>query len=265
MKPELFLANHSAFSRAEFLAALRSRGRGNATVDSHLTRWRRQGRVVRVKPGVFLRVEEPVQPGATSPDFLALASRMAPDAVLGYHTALEAHGVAQSVFERFTFLTWTKTRATSFRGRRFVPVRPRAALAAAHFGLAWVESLERRGIAIRVTTVERTVADVLDRPGLSGGIEEVWRSLQAVPAVDPAALETYVLALDSRTAVAKVGFYLESRREELAVPDAMLERLRAHIPRSPVYMDRERRGRLVARWALFVPSMLLGQEEGGWL
>ena len=265
MKPDVFLASHSVFSRGEFLDALRSRGRGNTTIDSHLTRWRRQGRVVRVKPGVFLRVDDPSLPGATNPDFFALASRMALDAVLGYHTALEAHGVAQSVFERFTFLTWSKTRGTSFRGRRFVPVRPRASLAAADFGLAWAESLERRGIAIRVTTIERTVADVLDRPGLAGGIEEVWRSLQAVPAVDPAALERYVLALDSRTAAAKVGFYLESRREELAVPDAMLERLRARIPRSPVYMARERRGRLVARWALIVPSVLLGQEEGGWL
>jgi hypothetical protein len=37
-------------------------------------------------------------------NFLLLASRMAPDAVLSHHSALEAHGYAQSVYERFYLL-----------------------------------------------------------------------------------------------------------------------------------------------------------------
>jgi len=131
--------------------------------------------------------------------------------VLAYHTALEVHGVAQGAFERLTFLTWTKARPTSFQGRRFTPVRPRASLLAAESGTAWIERADRGGIEIRVTTIERTVADVLDRPELAGGTEEVWRSLHVIPALDPKALEEYVVLLASRTLAAKVGFFLESR------------------------------------------------------
>ena len=261
MKPEAFLAGHAVFAREELATVLRRRGRTDATLDSHLTRWRRQGRIARVKPGVFLRLAAATGP-APVPDFVAIASRMAPDAVLAYHTALEVHGVAQSAFERLTFLTWTKARPASFRGRRFTPVRPRASLLAAEGGKAWVERADRGGIEIRVTTIERTVADVLDRSELAGGIEEVWRSLHAIPALDPRALEEYVVLLGSRTLAAKVGFFLESRRDELVIPQAALERLRTRIPRAPVFMDRRRKGRLVARWALIVPQDLLERGDG---
>ncbi len=262
MKPETFLAGHTVFSRRELAVVLRRRGRTEATVDSHLTRWRRQGRIARVKPGVFLRLAAAPAGPALVPDFVAIASRMAPDAVLAYHTALEVHGVAQSAFERLTFLTWTKARPTSFQGRRFTPVRPRAPLLAAEGGERWTESADRGGVEIRVTTIERTVADVLDRPDLSGGTDEVWRSLHAVPALDPTALEEYVVLLGSRTLAAKVGFFLESRRDELVIPPAFLERLRTRIPRAPVFMDRNRKGRLVARWALIVPQDLLERADG---
>jgi predicted transcriptional regulator of viral defense system len=256
LKPETFLTTRSLFRREELAAVVRDRGRAEATVDSHLGRWLRLGRIARVKQGVFIRLDAAAGPLGRFPDFVALASRMAPDAAVAYHTALEAHGLAQSVFERLTFATWTKTKPTSFAGRRFVPVRPRAPLWAADRGERWIERTERAGIEIRVTSLERTVIDVLDRPALAGGVEEVWRSLAAVPAIDPEPLEEYVRLLSGRTLAAKVGFFLETHREELVVPDALLERLRARIPRSPVFMDRSRKGRLVPRWSLVVPREL---------
>lgn len=71
----------------------------------------------------------PGEIAANSPvDFLLVASRLAPDAVLAYHTALEAHGYAQSLFERLFFLTTTKAKPVRFRERQFVPVLPLAGL-----------------------------------------------------------------------------------------------------------------------------------------
>lgn len=263
MRPESFLTRHSLFTRDELAAVLGDRGRAAATVDSHLTRWRQQGRIARVKQGVFIRPDAIGGRHGSSTDFIALASRMAPDAAVAYHTALEAHGFAQSLFERLTFVTWTKAKPTSFEGRLFIPVRPRAPLLASGRGERWIEQIDRAGLEIRVTSLERTLVDVLDRPDLAGGVEEVWRSLHAVPALDPRLLEEYVNLVGSKTLAAKVGFFLEARREELVVPAALLERLRRRIPGAPVYMDRRRKGRLVSRWALLVPAELLDGEVGG--
>ena len=55
MKPEIFLNTHRVFTRAELQSALQ--GRVRATVDSFLSRWRRQGRIDRVKQGVFVRLD----------------------------------------------------------------------------------------------------------------------------------------------------------------------------------------------------------------
>ncbi len=259
MKPDAFLARHRLFSREELVTALA--GRSPATVDAHLARWHRQGRIVRVKQGVYVRRDS--DRASSQPDFIALASRMAPDAAVAYHTALEAHGFAQSLFERLTFVTWTRVKPVEFLGRRLTPVRPRAPVAERAGGEPWVELVDRSGLEVRVTSVERTVVDVLDRPSISGGAEEVWRSLEAVPAIDPEPLVDYVQALGSHTVAARVGCFLDARRAELAVPSETLDRLEVMRPRQPVYLDRALGGSLDRRWNLIVPDWLSGRRPGG--
>ena len=260
MKPDAFLAYHNLFTRGELAAALK--GRRPATLDAHLARWRRQGRIERVKNGLYVRRDpEGFAARAPLPDFIALASRMAPDAAVAYPTALEAHGCAQSLFDRLTFVSWTRTRPVEFMGRRLTPVRPRASLLEKCGGEAWVETLDRAGLEFRVTSLERTAVDVLDRPCLSGGIEEVWRSLAGLPAIDPDALLEYVRVLENRTLAARVGFFLETRREDLAVPGSVIEELHAARPNHPVHLDRALGGRLNSRWRLIVPEELVEGHE----
>ncbi len=252
MKPDHFLATTPLFTRDELIAALP--GRAPATVDAHLARWVRQGRLLRVKSGLYVgRPPGSTEPWEPTPDYIALAARMAPDAAAAYHTALEAHGCAQSLSDKFTFITWTRARAATFRGRRLSPVQPRCELRARHAQQAWIDVLDRNGLEVRVTSLERTVADVLDRPSIAGGLDEVWRSLMAIPAIDPDALLAYVRVLANRTLASRVGFLLDSRQRELAVPDATLASLQSLLPAQPVHLDRARGGRLVRRWRLIVP------------
>lgn len=258
MTPATFLATHALFTRDEFAAAVASRGLCPATISAHLARWRRQGRIQAVKRGVYARSPDAQAGAGALPDLLALASRMAPDAALAYHTALEALGVAPATHERLTFVTWTKAKPVEFRSRHFVPVRPRAPLAGLKdLGERWIERIDRAGVECRVTSLERTVVDIMDRPDLAGGIHEVWRSVASVPALDPDAIEEYVFILRRRALVARLGFLLESRRDELAIPAATLDRLATLRPGSPMYLDRKRPGRMVARWNLIVPLALL--------
>ena len=170
MKPLDFFAAHPVFTRAEFATALGNRRPAlSRTVDSHLGVYLRAGRIGRVKRGVFFAVR-PGDAVASAPvDFLLVASRVAPDAVLAYHTALEAHGYEQSVFEQLFFLTQLKVKPVTFRGRAFVPVASPQALQRQRLSDTSTVELERRGLMFRATSVERTAVDVLDRPDLAGG------------------------------------------------------------------------------------------------
>jgi predicted transcriptional regulator of viral defense system len=124
-----------------------------------------------------------------------------------------------------------------------------------------VKTLERAGVAVRVTSLERCLVDALDRPDLSGGWEEVWRSLELVEFFDLDRVIEYGLLLDNATTAAKVGFFLEQHRDVLMVEDRHLQPLRERRPKSPHYLARRPRngGRLVAGWNLVVPPRTLDQ------
>jgi predicted transcriptional regulator of viral defense system len=261
VKPLDFFAAHPVFTRAEFATALGDRRSAlSRTVDSHLGAYLRVGRIGRVKRGVFFAVR-PGEAVASAPvDFLLVASRLAPDAVLAYHTALEAHGYAQSVFERLFFLTQRKVKPVTFRSRAFVPVVPPQVLQRKRLSNTSTVELERRGLTFRATSVERTAVDVLDRPDLAGGLEEVWRSLSAIPLLDLRVAVEYVRLRGLATLAAKVGLFLERHSEHFSVPERVLDELQSLRPRAPHYLDRSRRGKLVAAWNLIVPTALLEGE-----
>lgn len=251
MKPSDFLTRHPVFTRAEFERALGERGpRSPRTVTSHLVRWQREGRIRKLKAGLYVGA---AAPGLGSPDPYAVAARMAPDAELAYHTALELHGHAQSVFSTLTFTTWSKVKPLAFAAHRFRPVRPRAALRKPAPQGRWSVRLERPGGPLLVTSLERTVVDCLDRPDLAGGLEEVWRSLAGVRALDLPVLMAYFERLARPLLAARLGYYLEGRAEDLLVSRRHLASLRERRPRSPVSFDRRRPGRFVPAWNLVVP------------
>lgn len=115
--------------------------------------------------------------------------------------------------------------------------------------------MDRSGMEVRVTSLERTMVDVLNRPDLSGGCEEIWRSLESVEFFDLDKVVEYALLLGNATTAAKVGFFLEQHREPLMVKEKYLKSLRSLRPRQPHYLDRDKRksGRLVSGWNLVVP------------
>ncbi len=67
---------------------------------------------------------------------------------------------------------------------------------------------------VHVTSRERTLVDALDRVSLSGGWEEVWRSLEMMSNLDLNSVVMYVAALGNATTVARSGL-LEQHSEHL--------------------------------------------------
>jgi predicted transcriptional regulator of viral defense system len=123
---------------------------------------------------------------------------------------------------------------------------------------------KRSGVDLRVTSLERTFVDVLDRPDLTGSWEEIWRSLESVEFFDLDQVVEYALLLENATTTAKVGFFLEQHRETLMVDDVHLDPLRKLCPRQPHYLTRgKRRGcRWVKEWNLMIPIDILNRSWG---
>src|SRR5262245_51989773 len=170
MRSADFFANHPVFTHEDYLAARGVRGnRSPRTTDSLLTQYVAAGKLLHVRRGIYASVPAGAASETFQLDPFLLATKLATDATVAYHAALQFRGKAYSVWHRLTVLTRSHVRTLVFQGSEFVSVRPPRALD----GLAdlggGIVSEPHAGGTVRVTTFERTLVDVLDAPDLAGG------------------------------------------------------------------------------------------------
>ncbi len=265
MKHDAFFRKHPVFTGEELADYLSSHGEfGGRTQESLLAYHQKAGHVVRIRRGLYAVIPSGADTESYPVDPFLIAAKLTPDSLLSHHTALEFHGKAYSVQTHITYsasrpLAPLTFRSHVFRGTRFPHTLLRSGKI--HVG---VLTPERAGMELRVTSLERTLVDVLDRPDLSGSWEEIWRSLESVEFFDLDRVVEYALLLGNATTGAKVGFFLEQHREPLMVEDRHLKALHELRPRQPHYLDRARRtsGRLVSEWNLVVPREVLERAWG---
>jgi predicted transcriptional regulator of viral defense system len=258
-----YFAGHPVFRLDDFAAAHQADdvvkpASSLAIIKHHV----QAGNLLRIRRGLYAVVPRGVRPADLQLDPYVLASHLASDAVVAYHGALQFHGRAHSLSRRVQFLTASRARPFEFRGTQYVPVPVPPPLGAlADFGGGVLQS-QRAGAPVRVTSLERTMVDVLNAPRHGGGWEEIWRSLESVEFFDLDAVIEHAFKLESALTVARVGFFLEQHRDSLMVEEQHLARLGQRAPAHPAYLDRAKRepGRLVARWNLIVPERVLNRS-----
>ena len=259
MKHDEFFRNHPVFTGKELADHLSSLGEvGGRAREALLAYHRKAGRIVQVRRGLYAVIPSGTDPDSYPVDPFLVAAKLTPDAVLSHHTALEFHGKAYTVHTLLTYSALRPLGSFTFRTHVFRGTKFRQALVRLgkeHFG---VSIAERSGQELRVTSLERTLVDVLDRPDLSGSWEEIWRSLESVEFFDLDKVVAYVRLLGNATTGAKVGFFLDQHRETLMVEDHHLHLLRNMRPKQPHYMNRSKwkSGRFVSEWNLVVPREL---------
>ncbi|MDD3642182.1 MAG: transcriptional regulator, partial [Candidatus Krumholzibacteria bacterium] len=265
MKHDAFFRNHPVFTVKELAGYLSSLGEvGGRAQEALLAYHRKTGRLAQVRRGLYVVIPPGANTDSYPVDPFLVASKLTPDAVLSHHTALDFHGKAYSVHTRLIYSASRPLGPLTFRGHSFRGTKFRQALlrlGKENFG---VSSAERSGQELSVTSLERTLVDMLDRPDLSGSWEEIWRSLESVEFFDLEKVIAYTRLLGNATTGAKVGFFLDQHRGSLMVEDRHLGVLHGMRPKQPHYMNRSKRkpGRFVSDWNLVVPREVFERAWG---
>nr|WP_309696104.1 type IV toxin-antitoxin system AbiEi family antitoxin [Armatimonas sp.] len=275
MEIDAFFAQYPLFTTEELDRFLAIKRTENAAPErlaqarkSLLSYHKKAGHVLLVRRGLYATVPAHRTPAQQPVDSFLIASRLTPDAVIAYHGALALHGLAHSLREEIVVLSdQSFVNPLRFRGTLYRAVPPPRELPVSDALTLGIETWDRQGLSVRVTDLERTLVDCLDRPMLSGGWEEVWHSLEGLDAyLNLERLLEYTLKLRTATTAAKVGYFLSQHQERLRVPEGALERLRAHRPKRAHYVLRDRivgqvpgRAKFIPEWNLMVPT-LLGEE-----
>ena len=239
--------------------AVRGR-RSPATTAAVLKQHVKAGRLLNIRRGLYVSVPPGAAPGSVDVDPYVLASHLAPGAVVAYHAALQFFGKAHTPSSRITCFTPRRARAFSCRGVEYVPVLMPPPVRGLTDLASGIEFGRRMGATVRVTSLARTLVDVLDAPRHGGCWAEIWQSLESIGPVDLDFSVLYAIRLGSALTAARVGFYLEQHRDAVGVDDRYLDALRRHAPRQPIYLDSRREpGRVVPGWNLVVPERVLSR------
>lgn len=263
MELEAFFYTNPVFRYEEFECFKNEKGKVSSarTIHKMLHYYIKKGRLINVRRGIYAVVTPGVQPEHVLIDPYLLSSKAAKDSILAYHTALELYGIAYSVFEQFTFLTAQKIKPFEVQDRWFRPVTLPIMLKKGDHANFGIEKIDRQGVTIRVTSLARTFVDVLDRIDLSGGWEEVVRSISNMAVLNVPDVITYCLLLNNRILAAKVGYFLEQRQGAFAVGENVLKPLldKKPLTAQSLLSDKREQGRLIKKWNIILPIYILNE------
>ena len=241
MKFKDYIASHQAFT-TEDIYAITSR----EAAHTQLQRAVKSGEVERVRRGIY--VSKTGRFTGEAPDPFLVARTVDPEAVISYHSALVAHGVAHNVGFECSFRSAKVRSPFEYGGVRYVPYNlddnPQA------------QTMRSKSYGtVGVTTREQTLVDCLTYPGRVGGVEEAVRSCSAFPYLDVDAL-LEILGSAPAAVVARAGWLLEAKQADWGVASEKLLSLEARLGSGPSKLDPRSRENedWSPRWKLYLPE-----------
>lgn len=260
MKPNDFFSQNPVFTSKEYDLFYQKTGHaGTRSQEALLSYHLKAGNLTRVKRGLFAVVPQGAVAESFAIDPYLIASKWVEDAIIAYHSALAFFGKSYSLTHQFSIFTNKRPTNFVFRDDNFRLVSFPKSLCKKDKVLFGVKTVFHRGSQLSITGFERTLVDMLDRPELSGGWEEIWRSLESVEYFDIEKVVEYALLLDNATTISLVGFYLEQHQKELDVKDRQLKKLAVKRPKKPHYIDRKQKcsNKFNARWNIIIPEEII--------
>jgi len=256
-----FFLQHPVFHHEELVAYLKQQGHYNANSLKNLLHYHiNKKHIIRIRRGYYALGAKTGYAGAIADDGMLVAGRMTHDAVITYHTALTFHALAYSLSDRVYFCSHVDIRPFKFMSRQYRRISHPTPLQPDNIFIE-TKMVDRQGMDIRVTTIERTFVDCLDKPHFAHGWEEIWQAAGMLNFLDGARMIDYALQLDNATTIAKVGFFLEQHQAQFSITEPLLKRLEQHKPKSKHYMSHSPEPMAYSkRWHLLVPKSIINQD-----
>ena len=132
-----------------------------------------------------------------------VASALTPTAYISYHSALEFYGMANQDFNTMYVASESRFNSFEFDGLSYIYAKSQTDIG--------IET-PIMSYGIRVTSLERTVIDCIDRIDRCGGSEEMLQCFGMIMHISEAKLMEVLASYDKATLYKKAGFILSKFR-----------------------------------------------------
>lgn len=213
----------------------------------------KKGLVKRVRRNLYciVNLENREAPG----DRYLIGNKINKSVYLTYHSAFELHGLSHQV--GFVVYVASDSKISDFE---FEGVLYKYIGRLIDGGVTNYRSNEK----VKLTDLERTVVDSIDRPDYCGGPHELDEILKICPVLDETKLLKYLEIYDKKVLYKKAGYFLERYQESLGIADSLLNLIEKRTGNTKKYLSEEAiggRGVLVNRWGLIVPNTFEGKDD----
>ncbi len=179
-----------------------------------------------------------------SPDKILVASKVTGEYFISHHSALEIHGLANTVHNKVWITVRKPHRSFSYKGIDYESVTTKY-----FFGFEKVDYL---GTYVKVSDRERTLLDCLRKSGYAGGWEELIKSLNNLAHIDGAKLLKYLQRYDEKYLYQKTGFIIDML--DLNVNEELMVVLKDRMSERTYYLDKSKDSYYLSKWNLMVPK-----------
>lgn len=185
------MIERGCFSR-EFVIQLTG---SEAAATSLIYDYLKNGIIQRVRRNLYVAVD--LATGLPGVNRYAVACSIAQGAYITHHSALEYHGYYNQIGYLVNVATGLQFKNFTFDGNTFVHVIPKIQSGVVDKG------------GVRVTDCERSVLDCLNELKLSGGTEEVIKSIELLPSLNEEKVLKYLAEFNKIFLYQKAGFILK--------------------------------------------------------
>ena len=219
-----------------------------------LRRYKKQGLISQVRRDLYVATDLANKVSLASK--FEIAGHITPSSYLSYHAALEYHGLANQVFYELYISSGEVFNNFSFEDISYT----------------FCPSKLQTGIVnpvtdplVRVTDLERTILDCIDRIDLSGGLEELVECFAIITYVNEDKLSYYLSQFNKQVLYQKTGFILSYFQKEMRLSDIFFEQCKAQTGKSTRYLtERQESNAYFKEWKLCAPQNILSfLEQGG--
>lgn len=211
----------------------------------------KKGELARLKKGLYARLS-PLD-GSIFVSRYEIATALYEGNYVAYHSALEYHGLATQVYTDVHIVSESNYSPVVIDGLEYQFFHNDY-----QDGIAFIN----RYAPIRVTELERSVVDAVDRILLSGGLEEVYMALSMVNYLREEKLLAHLSHYNKKALYKKIGF-LFSLIKPVYLSPSFYEECHANISQTKEYIGDANTSAYVydSFWRIYYPKEIISQEN----
>ena len=211
----------------------------------YITNLREKGFLQKIRQGVYTIVPPDMIGKKYLPDKFLVAGNLKEEYYISHHSALELHGLAESIFNKVYITIRNYSRPLQYCDITYEFVSTKY-----FFG---IDELKYKSTRLKVSDVEKTVLDCIRKIKYAGGLDELAKSFLGIPTLNYKKLLDYLKRFDETALYHKTGFILESL-DELSPPKDFLNKIKKKVSKKVYYLDRDKASKFNRKWNLMIPK-----------